>query len=243
MTSSCPSRYEIRQSRDRVDSSARRQIDSLPTRIIKSRLCPKRLACCGINQRIADRKLPWPVQCHHAVAQMNLFDGCRGRLGLRQNAERRNCHQQDEATKTSRHCRTSCIAGKAAARTIRNKYFALEAFIDRTRSTVAVLAKRNRRILSSRHFKRSPQSHLLKQPVIRKIDSQKQGNWPGGTLPIPLVTIKTGIKAQDGREEILSEYLCDHPGCPNVATHILGCVVEISAVAMVCEEHAGQKPR
>src|SRR5262245_33140217 len=39
---------------------------------------------------------------------------------------------------------------------------------------------------------------------------------------IPHVTIKTGAKAPDGREEQISEYLCDSPGCPNIATRVLG---------------------
>ena len=55
---------------------------------------------------------------------------------------------------------------------------------------------------------------------------------------MPHVTIKTGLTAPDGREEEIAEYLCDHPGCPNVATHMLGCVKEIGLRAAVCEEHA-----
>jgi hypothetical protein len=56
--------------------------------------------------------------------------------------------------------------------------------------------------------------------------------------PIPQVTIKTGLKTPDGREELLTEYLCDHPGCPNIATHALGFVKEVGAMAAVCDEHA-----
>ena len=59
---------------------------------------------------------------------------------------------------------------------------------------------------------------------------------------IPHVTIKTGLTASDGREEVLTEYLCDHRGCPNIATQILGRVRELSMVSMVCDEHA-PKPR
>jgi hypothetical protein len=59
---------------------------------------------------------------------------------------------------------------------------------------------------------------------------------------IPQVTIKTGLKTPDGREEELTEYLCDHPGCPNIATQVLGCVAELRLVAAVCDEHA-PKPR
>ncbi|MGC1450541.1 MAG: hypothetical protein WA830_10930 [Candidatus Sulfotelmatobacter sp.] len=59
---------------------------------------------------------------------------------------------------------------------------------------------------------------------------------------IPHVTIKTGLTTPDGREELLAEYFCDHPGCPNVATRVLGCVAELRAIAVVCDEHA-PKPK
>ena len=58
-----------------------------------------------------------------------------------------------------------------------------------------------------------------------------------GGVSIPQVTIKTGITAPDGREEVLTEYLCDHPGCPNIATRMLGCIVELRLMAVVCDEH------
>jgi hypothetical protein len=54
---------------------------------------------------------------------------------------------------------------------------------------------------------------------------------------MPWVTIKTGLIAQDGHEEKLTEYLCDYPGCPNVATQLLGCIAELRLSASVCEEH------
>ena len=57
---------------------------------------------------------------------------------------------------------------------------------------------------------------------------------------IPQVTIKTGLTAPDGREELLTEYLCDTPNCPNIATHALGCVREVGVVGAVCDEHAPQ---
>jgi hypothetical protein len=57
-------------------------------------------------------------------------------------------------------------------------------------------------------------------------------------LAIPQVTIKTGLTTPDGREEQLTEYVCDHPGCPNIATHALGFVREVGAMAAVCDEHA-----
>jgi hypothetical protein len=55
---------------------------------------------------------------------------------------------------------------------------------------------------------------------------------------MPHVTIKTGLSAPDGREEQITEYLCDQPGCPNLATHVLGCVKEIGLSVAVCDEHA-----
>ena len=60
---------------------------------------------------------------------------------------------------------------------------------------------------------------------------------------IPNVTIKTGIAGPDGREEMLTEYICDHPGCPNVATNLLGVVVDVCAMSAVCDEHAPKKHR
>ena len=64
----------------------------------------------------------------------------------------------------------------------------------------------------------------------------------GGGISIPQVTIKTGLTTPDGHDELLTEYFCDHPGCPNIASHVLGCVAELHLVAVVCNEHA-PKPR
>jgi hypothetical protein len=55
---------------------------------------------------------------------------------------------------------------------------------------------------------------------------------------MPQVTIKTGITGPDGREEELSEYLCDWPGCPNIAAYVLGCVKELGLAVVVCPQHA-----
>lgn len=55
---------------------------------------------------------------------------------------------------------------------------------------------------------------------------------------MPQVTIKTGMAGPDGREEELTEYLCDWPGCPNVAAHVLGCVRELGLALAVCQQHA-----
>jgi hypothetical protein len=60
---------------------------------------------------------------------------------------------------------------------------------------------------------------------------------------MPRVTIRTGFPAADGSEEVLTEYLCDWPGCPNVAVHSLGCIPEIRAMAVVCEEHVPEPRR
>ena len=54
---------------------------------------------------------------------------------------------------------------------------------------------------------------------------------------MPWVTIKTGHTAPDGREEKLTEYLCDFPECPNVATRELECLTALRLRAAVCEEH------
>jgi len=54
---------------------------------------------------------------------------------------------------------------------------------------------------------------------------------------MPQVIIKTGIMGPDGREETLEEYICDHPGCPNPATRLLGVIVELRARVLVCDDH------
>jgi hypothetical protein len=54
---------------------------------------------------------------------------------------------------------------------------------------------------------------------------------------MPLVTIKTGFLTPDGKEETLTQYLCDWPGCPNPAIHVLGAIRELRALAVVCEKH------
>jgi hypothetical protein len=51
------------------------------------------------------------------------------------------------------------------------------------------------------------------------------------------VTIKTGLITPDGQEEQFSEYLCDSPGCQDIATRVLGVVRELRAFAAVCDEH------
>jgi hypothetical protein len=53
-----------------------------------------------------------------------------------------------------------------------------------------------------------------------------------------LATVKTDILAADGREEVLTEWLCDWPECPNIADHVLGSVREIGASVVLCAQHA-----
>jgi len=55
---------------------------------------------------------------------------------------------------------------------------------------------------------------------------------------MPRVTIKTGVVAADGREEILTDYVCDSPGCPNPAEYLVGVLVELRCMCLVCRTHA-----
>jgi len=57
------------------------------------------------------------------------------------------------------------------------------------------------------------------------------------------VTIRTGQVGSDGQEESITEYLCDSPDCPNIATHIVACVKDIGLSIALCEEHASQLGR
>ena len=54
---------------------------------------------------------------------------------------------------------------------------------------------------------------------------------------MPSVTLRTG-RADDGKEETLTDYLCDWPDCPNVATQVVGAICELRAFSAVCPEHA-----
>ena len=68
---------------------------------------------------------------------------------------------------------------------------------------------------------------------------------------MPRVVIRTGLLAADGREEILSEYMCDCPDCPNPAERVIGSARELGTSVIVCAEHAailerrasGESPR
>jgi hypothetical protein len=63
----------------------------------------------------------------------------------------------------------------------------------------------------------------------------------GGKMP--RVTIATGFMVEDGREEILAEYLCDVAGCPNPAAHVMGFAREFGGGYAVCAEHAATRQR
>jgi hypothetical protein len=52
---------------------------------------------------------------------------------------------------------------------------------------------------------------------------------------MPSVTVRT--VGTDGKQETLTEYICDWPDCPNVAEHVIGVVRELHAMSMVCTEH------
>jgi hypothetical protein len=54
---------------------------------------------------------------------------------------------------------------------------------------------------------------------------------------MPQVTIRTTL---NGREETVSEYICDWPECPNVATEVIGVVRELRLRSAMCAEHAAR---
>jgi len=66
-----------------------------------------------------------------------------------------------------------------------------------------------------------------------------EGAW-GQTedASVPQVTIKTGFVAADGHEEVLTEYLCDWPGCTNVAELVVGVAAGLKAMFVVCHKHS-----
>ena len=57
---------------------------------------------------------------------------------------------------------------------------------------------------------------------------------------MPRVTIRM---SGDGQVEELSEYLCDYPDCPNIATEVVGHAKEIAATVVVCAEHLSARRR
>ena len=55
---------------------------------------------------------------------------------------------------------------------------------------------------------------------------------------MPQVVVTLDIPGPDGYEDKLTEYLCDSPGCPNIANHVLGFIRVIGAALVVCDEHS-----
>ena len=55
---------------------------------------------------------------------------------------------------------------------------------------------------------------------------------------MPRVTIRTGFSDANGEEESLSDYVCDWPDCPNIASQVLGIARELRSSGAVCDEHA-----
>ena len=45
-----------------------------------------------------------------------------------------------------------------------------------------------------------------------------------------------------GCEEKITKYMCDWPGCPNIATEALGCLRDLGMFCAVCKEHAPMRP-
>lgn len=58
---------------------------------------------------------------------------------------------------------------------------------------------------------------------------------------VPRISITTGVCNADGRQETLTEYMCDAPGCPNVAVEVLGAARGLGVFFAVCEEHIPAK--
>lgn len=59
-----------------------------------------------------------------------------------------------------------------------------------------------------------------------------------GAPAMPTNYDKTGFRDAEGREEDVTEHICDVPRCPNIATRLLGCLVELRAMAAVCDVQA-----
>lgn len=54
---------------------------------------------------------------------------------------------------------------------------------------------------------------------------------------MPQVTLRTTV---DGREESISEFICDWKDCPNVAVEVVAVIRELRAASMMCPEHAAR---
>lgn len=83
--------------------------------------------------------------------------------------------------------------------------------------------------------------HQKSQVAQQSPACQNNYNDKVGGSSIPAITIKTGLAAPGGCEESLTEYMCDHPDCPNIATHVLGCVAELKLASVVCDQHVPQR--
>jgi hypothetical protein len=53
---------------------------------------------------------------------------------------------------------------------------------------------------------------------------------------MPAVTLR--VIGVDDKEELLIEYFCDWPDCPNVAEHVVGVLPGLRMISVVCKEHA-----
>ena len=54
---------------------------------------------------------------------------------------------------------------------------------------------------------------------------------------MPRVTLRAA-ESSDGKDDTVSEYICDLPDCPNVAVHVVGVVRELRTFVAVCAHHA-----
>jgi hypothetical protein len=60
---------------------------------------------------------------------------------------------------------------------------------------------------------------------------------------VPQIVIKSGQILRDGREDVITEYMCDVPGCPNIATQVVGRVRDLALARVVCREHLIEQQR
>ena len=54
---------------------------------------------------------------------------------------------------------------------------------------------------------------------------------------MPQATLRITV---DGREETISEYICDWPDCPEVAVHVVGVLRGLRLRAAMCADHAAR---
>ena len=52
---------------------------------------------------------------------------------------------------------------------------------------------------------------------------------------MPRVTLRATDSA-DGKEDTVSEYICDWPDCPDVAVHVVGVVRELRTFVAMCDD-------